>query len=145
MIETSLFCLVLLIQGGLFAANSPYYGWVIPAVGHTVAIGTLNSIYKTVAEKCTDYENHRFMALMLTCVQHHDGHCFLRTAEDWKNSIIGKRVIFEALNCFVAPLYITFYQMDVDALRRVMIRLFWCMSCSWLMSLHCFALLDCHM
>lgn len=40
--------------------------------------------------------------------------------------MIGKRVIFEALNCFIAPLYITFYQMDVVALHRVMIRLFWC-------------------
>ena len=57
------------MQGGLFAADSPYYGWVIPAVGHTVAIGTLNNIYKTVAEKCTNYENHRFKACMLSCVQ----------------------------------------------------------------------------
>ena len=48
--------------------------------------------------------------------------------DDWRNSLIGKRVIFEALNCFIAPLYITFYQMDVAALRRQMMRLFACKS-----------------
>ncbi|XP_062502727.1 anoctamin-8-like [Corticium candelabrum] len=93
--------------GGIFAADSPYFGWVIPAMGHTIAIGTLNHIYSSVAVKCTDYENHM-------------------RVQEWKNSVIGKRVIFEALNCFIAPLYITFYQMDVVALHRVMIRLFWC-------------------
>ncbi|XP_065833339.1 anoctamin-10-like [Oscarella lobularis] len=93
--------------GGLFALDSPYYGWIIPAFGHTIFIGLLNAQYKKVAAICTDFENHRSM-------------------DDWRNSLIGKRVIFEALNCFIAPLYITFYQMDVAALRRQMMRLFAC-------------------
>eukprot|EP00118_Oscarella_pearsei_P010274 m.62483 g.62483 ORF g.62483 m.62483 type:complete len:107 (+) comp35070_c1_seq10:535-855(+) len=49
-----------------------------------------------------------------------------RYVSQWKNSLIAKRVFFEALDCFIAPLYITFYQRDVVSLRQQMIGLFWC-------------------
>ncbi|XP_065833337.1 anoctamin-10-like isoform X2 [Oscarella lobularis] len=93
--------------GGPFAADSPYYAWLIPSVGHTIAIFVLNYIYSFIAVSCTHYENHKYML-------------------QWKNSLIAKRVFFEALDCFIAPHYITFYQRDVVSLRQQMIGLFWC-------------------
>ena len=45
----------------MFAADHPYYGWLIPAIGHAVVIAILNGIYSIVALKCTDLENHEYV------------------------------------------------------------------------------------
>ena len=47
------------MQGGLFAADSKYYGWLIPTILHSLIISVINKLYSSVAEKCTELENHR--------------------------------------------------------------------------------------
>ncbi|KAK3710543.1 hypothetical protein QZH41_009363 [Actinostola sp. cb2023] len=92
--------------GQIFAADNKYYGWMIPTVGHSVVINLLNTLYRTVAHFCTDLENHR-------------------TEREWNNSLITKRVMFEVFDCFIPLFYITFYQLNVVALRRELVGLFW--------------------
>ena len=56
-------------QGGWFAADSPYYGWLVPTVLHSVAIAVLNKVYRSIAVWSTDYENHRYVLLRCSGVQ----------------------------------------------------------------------------
>lgn len=48
-----------LLQGHIFAADNKYYGYLIPTIGHSVVINILNKLYRSVANFCTDLENHR--------------------------------------------------------------------------------------
>ena len=48
-----------------------------------------------------------------------------RTEKDWDNSLIIKRVLFEVFDCFLPLFYIAFYQLNVVALRRELVGLFW--------------------
>ena len=41
------------------------------------------------------------------------------------NSLIIKRVLFEVFDCFLPLFYIAFYQLNVVALRRELVGLFW--------------------
>ena len=50
---------------------------------------------------------------------------FYRTEKDWDNSLIIKRVLFEVFDCFLPLFYIAFYQLNVVALRRELVGLFW--------------------
>ena len=54
-----LFLLLFELQGGLFAADSPYYLWLVPTLAHSIIVSIINQVYSKVAEKCTDLENHR--------------------------------------------------------------------------------------
>nr|XP_058973340.1 anoctamin-10-like [Pocillopora verrucosa] len=92
--------------GHIFAADNKYYGYLIPTIGHSVVINILNKLYRSVAHFCTDLENHR-------------------TEKDWDNSLIIKRVLFEVFDCFLPLFYIAFYQLNVVALRRELVGLFW--------------------
>ena len=47
------------LQGHIFAADNEYYGYLIPTIGHSVVINILNKLYRSVANFCTDLENHR--------------------------------------------------------------------------------------
>ena len=49
------------LKGGVFAADSPYVGWLVPAIGHAIVIAIINKLYSTVALKCTDLENHEYV------------------------------------------------------------------------------------
>ena len=59
----NLFCgftaFFLLLQGGIFAADNPYYGWMVPTIAHSIVINMINKLYRTIATLCTDFENHR--------------------------------------------------------------------------------------
>ena len=48
-----------------------------------------------------------------------------RTEREWDNSLIIKRVLFEVFDCFLPLFYIAFYQLNVVALRRELVGLFW--------------------
>ncbi|XP_028413837.1 anoctamin-8-like [Dendronephthya gigantea] len=91
--------------GHIFAGDSPYYGYLIPTVAHSIVINILNTIYRSIATRCTDFENHR-------------------TESEWGRSLIVKRVAFEAFDCFLPLFYIAFYQLDVVNLRRELLGLF---------------------
>ena len=49
-----------LLQGHIFAAENQYYGYLIPTIGHSLVISILNKLYRSVANFCTDLENHRY-------------------------------------------------------------------------------------
>lgn len=55
----------------------------------------------------------------------HFSFLFNRTERDWDNSLIIKRVLFEVFDCFLPLFYIAFYQLNVVALRRELVGLFW--------------------
>lgn len=92
--------------GHLFAGDSPYYGWMVPTITHSVVINILNKIYRNVATTCTDFENHR-------------------TEQEWNSSVIIKKVLFELFDCYLPLFYIAFYQLNIISLRRELIGLFW--------------------
>lgn len=67
------------LKGGVFAADSPYVGWLVPAIGHAIVIAIINKLYSTVALKCTDLENHEYVkahtshddtCMRITCTHH---------------------------------------------------------------------------
>eukprot|EP00794_Sanderia_malayensis_P011886 gene11886-13118_t len=92
--------------GHLFAGDSPYYGWMVPTITHSVVINILNRIYRNVATFCTDFENHR-------------------TEQQYNSSLIIKKVLFELFDCYLPLFYIAFYQLNIISLRRELIGLFW--------------------
>lgn len=92
--------------GHIFAADNPYYGWMIPTIGHSIVINILNKLYRTVATYATDIENHR-------------------TEYQWTSSLTVKRVLFELFDCYLPLFYIAFYQLDIISLRRELVGLFW--------------------
>jgi len=92
--------------GHLFAGDSPYYGWMVPTLSHSIVINILNRLYRYVSTLCTDLENHR-------------------TELQWNSSLIIKRVLFELFDCYLPLFYIAFYQLNIISLRRELIGLFW--------------------
>jgi len=78
---------------------------MLPAVLHAAVIFLLNKAYRHVAEALTDLENHR-------------------TQEAHDNSLIVKRFLFEAFDCYIALFYIAFELRDVDRLRVELVSLF---------------------
>ena len=78
---------------------------LVPVILHTVVVMLLNSIYRYVAEWLTDLENHRFEH------QH-------------ENSLIIKRFLFEAFDCYLPLFYIAFFEQCIIKLRGEMIALF---------------------
>lgn len=95
---------VLAEEGRLFDAKSSWRG-LIPVVLHVICIFTLNGIYRGVAAALTAWENHE------TTLNH-------------RNSLILKRFLFEAFDCYVALFYLAFYERDVDRLRLELIAVF---------------------
>lgn len=92
--------------GAIFAQDSPYSLWIVPTLMHSVVIFILGSIYRHIAVWCTDFENHR-------------------TVEQWNNSFITKRFLFEAFDCYTPLFYIAFYRLDINSLRSELVGLFW--------------------
>lgn len=91
----------------------PYVLPFIPTIVHSLTILLLNTIYRDIATKLTNWENHKF-------------------DQDYENALILKRFIFEAFDCYIALFYLAFLQTDfqlvqlelqslymVDSIRRV--------------------------
>ncbi|XP_063728669.1 anoctamin-8-like [Symsagittifera roscoffensis] len=92
--------------GAIFAQDNPYYGWMVPTLLHSVIILILNTIYRSIAVWCTDFENHK-------------------TVAEWNNSLVIKRFLFEAFDCYLPLFYIAFYRLDINSLRSELVGLFW--------------------
>ena len=45
----------------MFSGDSPYYGWLVPTIAHSVIVSAINMLYSYVAGISTDLENHRYM------------------------------------------------------------------------------------
>lgn len=83
------------------------FGYItyVPVILHSVVITQLNKAYRKVAGVLTEWENHR-------------------TQQEFMNSMILKRFLFEAFDCYIALFYIAFYERDVGNLRSELISLF---------------------
>lgn len=70
----------------------------MPTVIYAIAIAILNAIYRKIATRLNDFENHR-----------------LQTSYD--NHMILKLILFEFVNCFMSLFYVAFYLQDMRLLR----------------------------
>jgi anoctamin-10 len=95
---------VLAEEGRWFDAKSSWRS-LLPVFLHVICIFVLNKFYRMVAEVLTSWENHE------TSVNH-------------RNSIVLKRFLFEAFDCYVALFYLAFYERDVDRLRVELMTVF---------------------
>lgn len=95
---------VLAEEGRHFDEKSSWRS-LIPVVLHVICIFTLNNIYRVVAGALTSWENHE-------------------TELSHRNSLVLKRFLFEAFDCYVALFYLAFYERDVDRLRMELIAVF---------------------
>jgi anoctamin-10 len=83
-------------EGQLLDATSTWRCF-IPVVIHAAGIFVLNTIYRTVATRLTEWENHM-------------------TQDAYNNSLVLKRFLFEAFDCYIVLFYLAFYERDVDRL-----------------------------
>ncbi|CAJ1942244.1 unnamed protein product [Cylindrotheca closterium] len=90
--------------GELFDAMSSWKSF-LPVIIHALSIMTLNKIYRKIATKLTDWENHQ-------------------SQTDYDNSLILKRFLFEAFDCYIALFYLAFYACDIEQLRSELIAVF---------------------
>eukprot|EP00811_Abedinium_folium_P017634 NODE_2655_length_2171_cov_10.424168.p1 GENE.NODE_2655_length_2171_cov_10.424168~~NODE_2655_length_2171_cov_10.424168.p1 ORF type:complete len:690 (+),score=159.17 NODE_2655_length_2171_cov_10.424168:229-2070(+) len=96
------------LPGAMFDPfQAEYWGLLIyiPVIFHVVIVSQLNFIYRHVAEWLTKRENHRFI-------------------HEHENSLILKRFLFEAFDCYIALFYVAFFQQDIVKLRRELVALF---------------------
>ena len=90
-------------EGAVFDPNG--WGSLVPVVGHTVVILMLNTLYREICEWLTEMENHRYVS-------------------EKESSIVLKRFLFEAFDCYIALFYIAFYELDVAKLRSELVSLY---------------------
>lgn len=90
--------------GAWFDAKSNWKCY-IPVVLHASCILALNALYRRVATKLTDWENHE-----------------TQTSHD--HSLILKRFLFEAFDCYIVLFYLAFYERDVERLRLELVAVF---------------------
>jgi hypothetical protein len=77
----------------------------IPSIIHAISILALNTLYRKMAKQLTDWENHS-------------------SQKEYENSLILKRFLFEAFDCYISLFYLAFYACDVDRLRMELIAVF---------------------
>lgn len=91
-------------EGNIFDAAS-HWKWFLPVVIHVLVVMAMNELYRRVAEKLTDWENHESKI----------GH---------ENSLIIKRFLFEAFDAYVILLYLAFFEKDITKLRGELVSVF---------------------
>uniref|UniRef100_A0A0G4HHW7 Anoctamin transmembrane domain-containing protein n=1 Tax=Chromera velia CCMP2878 TaxID=1169474 RepID=A0A0G4HHW7_9ALVE len=89
---------------GLFAQDSYIFG-MIPVTLHVVIIQSMNLGYRWVAARLTEWENYR-------------------TEHQFEVSLMTKRFIFEALDCYLPLFWIAFFSRDIQKLREELMALF---------------------
>ncbi|CAM9171897.1 unnamed protein product [Scytosiphon promiscuus] len=96
-------------EGGAFDSNGYYRGYIPASLGatvvHVIFIQGWNKVYRTVATRLTDRENHR-------------------TEEEYQNNLMIKRFLFEAFDSYVSLFYLAFVQFDMLKLRNELISLY---------------------
>jgi anoctamin-10 len=95
---------ILAEEGNWFDSASSWKCF-IPVLIHVGCILLLNTCYRKIAKELTDLENHV-------------------TQDAYDNSLILKRFLFEAFDCYVVLFYLAFYERDVDRLRMELIAVF---------------------
>ncbi len=97
-------------KGGPFSSEKPPFGGFIQrhliiTFLHVAAIMILNTQYYYLAEYLTEYENHR-------------------TQNDHENSLVWKRFLFEAVDCFGSLCFLAFFKCNLAALRKELLSLY---------------------
>ncbi|CAM9401930.1 unnamed protein product, partial [Laminaria digitata] len=97
-------------KGGVFDSKGYYAGYVPASLGatvvHVIFIQAWNKIYRKVATRLTEKENHR-------------------TEEEYQNNLMIKRFLFEAFDSYISLFYLAFVQQfDMFKLRNELISLF---------------------
>ena len=90
--------------GAIFDIESSWRS-LIPVALHVATISTLNTLYRIVATRLTRWENHQ-------------------TQLAFSNSLILKRFLFEAFDCYVALFYLAFYERNIDKLGSELVSVF---------------------
>eukprot|EP01006_Ploeotia_vitrea_P047465 TRINITY_DN67131_c4_g1_i1.p1 TRINITY_DN67131_c4_g1~~TRINITY_DN67131_c4_g1_i1.p1 ORF type:complete len:663 (-),score=77.58 TRINITY_DN67131_c4_g1_i1:95-1846(-) len=90
--------------GAILDKNSAYMSY-IPVCLHAIVIALMNSNYRKLAEKLTEWENWR-------------------TDREFEFALVVKRLCFEFCDCFLPLFYIAFYTLDIMALRSELVSLF---------------------
>ena len=88
------------MEGGYFDAKT--LKAYIPCLLQPIVTMIFNKIYQRIAHWCTDGENHR-------------------TDEEYDNSVILKRFIFEFCNCFIPLFFIAFVICDIREFQKLMV------------------------
>jgi anoctamin-10 len=70
----------------------------IPGIVYAVIVMVMNRLYRTLATKLNDYENHR-------------------TQSSHENHLIVKLILFEFVNNFMSIFYVAFYVRDMSSLK----------------------------
>lgn len=77
----------------------------IPVILQSLTIYHLNLLYREIATVLTDWENHK-------------------VEESHENSLIVKRFLFEAFDCYLALFYLAFFQEDLSKLQTELAALY---------------------
>lgn len=87
--------------------GGPLGGWLslVPTLLHVIVIGLLNATFRRIAERLTEWENHR-------------------TESDFEDALIIKRFLFEAFDAYIALFYVGFYMRDPIRLRQELVSLY---------------------
>lgn len=91
-------------EGAIFDAKSAWRPF-IPTILHVGCILTLNTFYRLVSKKLTDWENHM-------------------TLDGYNKSLILKRFLFEAFDCYIVLFYLAFYERDIVKLQSELVTVF---------------------
>lgn len=70
----------------------------LPTAIYAVVIGIVNTMYRSVAKKLNDWENHRLQS-------------------SYENHFIIKLILFDFVNCFISLFYVAFYLQNMALLR----------------------------
>ena len=84
-------------EGNIFDAHSCWKSF-IPIILRAIVVMNMNRQYRKVAERLTKWENHE-------------------TTVDFENSVILKRVLFEAFDAYIILFYLAIYERDIHKLR----------------------------
>jgi len=90
--------------GEFFDANSTIRS-LVPVIVHVATIFSLNKIYRVVATHLTEWENHQ-------------------TLPSYTNSLVLKRFLFEAFDCYVALFYLAFFERNMNKLTSELVSVF---------------------
>lgn len=85
----------------LYAKNQSWLNFsnlYLPTAIYAVIIGVVNTIYRGVAKKLNDWENHRLQS-------------------SYDNNLIVKLILFDFVNCFISLFYVAFYMQNMTVLR----------------------------
>ncbi|XP_046361749.2 anoctamin-10-like isoform X1 [Haliotis rufescens] len=85
----------------VYAGDKHWVNYILlyaPTAVYAVMIGILNGIYRMVAKKLNDWENHRLQS-------------------SYDNHFTIKLVLFDFVNCFISLFYVAFYMQDRNVLH----------------------------